>query len=311
MVKRALVAAAAASFLGGCDQFTSLKGTPVAPLASQPIVIMHRGGGQGNPDYRENTLPAIVYGAGVYDGAEMDLQLSQGGTLWLGHDNDVHDCSDPAGGPTGGAVVDCFQNLGDAEIETYAYCDTATAAPCTDRLASTCEQHYVRLEDVFERFSTDPTLLQKLLSLDVKDQLCGRTGGIPESQTMANALHGLVTKYQMDWRLLVQSDQRTFVSQFHDNGTQTFLFIEGYGDVDPIIEDAAKQGATGISYPYRNAPLDPTFAPGLRQVGLHVMVWTVPDPRDAVADIPLVWAMSPDVIETDRPDFFLYVPRLP
>jgi len=314
MVKRAFPAAAAALLLGACDQFTEVQGAPVAPLP-RPIVLMHRGAGQFNPDYRENTLPALLYGASLYDGTEMDLQLSQDGTIWLGHDNEVHDCTGPSDAPTDGAVVDCFQNLHDTQIENYAYCDASARAPCEPLSGlPSCHQHYVRLEDVFQRFSTDPTLLQKMLALDVKDQLCAPIPtGIPESRTMADALDALVRAYRMDFRLFVESDQTTFMQEFHSNVTPTYLFVEGYGGVDPIISDAAQQDATGISYRYTNAPFDPSLPEGLRNRGLRVIVWPVPmfggTPLIAkVEDIPPVWAMKPDIILTDMPDFYAYVP---
>ncbi len=310
MVTRALLAAAAALALAACDQFTAIEGDPLAPLP-RPIVLMHRGGGAYNAELRENTVPALRFGASLYDGAEMDLQLSRDGTVWLGHSNDVLDCSDPAGGVSGGVRVGCFQELGDADIDAVAYCDTATKAPCADQAASTCTQHYVRLSDVFDLFSTDPTLVEKVLALDVKDQLCGSTG-LPESRTMADRLDGLVRAYHMEWRLLVESDQVTFMREFRDHATPTYLFVEGYGGVDPIIEDAAKEGANGVSYRYWNASFDPAFPAGLRNRGLRVMVWPVPDPVEKVEDIAAVWAMNPDVIETDRSDFFgfLLVPKL-
>ena len=44
---------------------------------------------------------------------------------------------------------------------------------------------------------------------------------------------------------------------------------------------------------------------GLKYRG--VMVWAVPDPYDQVTDIAPVWAMNPDIIATDRNDFFQYV----
>jgi glycerophosphoryl diester phosphodiesterase len=308
MVTRLLGAAAAALLLAGCDQFTKIQGAPVPPF-EKPIVVMHRGAGANNPDLRENTMPAIVFGAGLYDGAEMDLQLSSDGTIWLGHDNKVHDCSVPAGGsfvdPTSGGSPGCFQELSDAEIDGVAYCDTATAAPCAAGSTPTCLQRYVRLEEVFQRFSTDPALLEKVLALDVKDQLCS-SSGFSEARTMANALHGLVLRYQMDFRLIVESDQKSFMRRFHDNRTPTFLYVEGYGQTDPIIEDAARERATGISYRYYNEAFDPSFPAGLRNVGLRTMVFAVPDPVGKVEDIAPVWAMKPDVIATDRPDFMSY-----
>jgi hypothetical protein len=196
--------------------------------------------------------------------------------------------------------------MGDAEISAVAYCDTATAAPCTDRAAPTCVQHYVTLAEVFAHFNVDPSMATKVLGLDVKDQLC-RSTGLFESQDMADSLHALVKDYNMDGRLFVESDQPTFMRRYRHNGTPAMLFVEGYGGIDPIIEDADREGADGISYRYGKAPLDPTLAPGLRNVGLRVYTWPVPEPQDAVEDIAAVWAMSPDVIKTDIPNFRDYV----
>ncbi|HUL59705.1 MAG TPA: hypothetical protein VLU43_10540, partial [Anaeromyxobacteraceae bacterium] len=142
---------------------------------------------------------------------------------------------------------------------------------------------------------------------DTKDQLCGSTG-LPESRTMADSLDALVRTYHMDFRLFVESDQATFMREFHSNATPTYLFVEGYGTIDPIVADAAQEGATGISYKYWMEPFDPSLPEGLRNRGLRVMVWPVPTPVTAVEDIPAVWAMKPDIIETDRSDFYDYGP---
>ncbi|MGC4000182.1 MAG: glycerophosphodiester phosphodiesterase [Anaeromyxobacter sp.] len=303
MVRRAL--ALAALLAGGCDQFTQVDRGPVEPL-DRPLILMHRGAGANNPEIRENTMPAMLYGASLYDGVEMDLQLSRDGTLWLGHDNDVYDCSDPLGGATAGAVVGCFQELRDTAIDAVASCDVATAQPCTDPEGDGCVQHYVRLEEVFQRFSTDPALTQDLLALDVKDQLCGSLG-LDESKTMADRIDALTRAHGMEWRLLVESDYVTFMRRFKDNGTPTYLFVEGYAEADPIIADADREGADGISYRYTSEPLDPSFPAGLRNRGLRVIIWPVPDPQAKVEDIAPAWGMAPDVILTDRSDFLDYL----
>ena len=61
---------------------------------------MHRGNGF-NTDFIPNTLPAAEYGLSVMDGIELDIQISEDGTLWLDHDNEVHDCD--------GTMLDVFR----------------------------------------------------------------------------------------------------------------------------------------------------------------------------------------------------------
>lgn len=307
--RAAVVALAPAAVLAGCPKFTQVEGTPL-PRLSRPIVLMHRGGGAGNPVHRENTMPAILFGAGLYDGAEVDLQLSTDGTLWLGHDNQVHDCQAPSGAsPTSGAVVGCFQDLSDGAIDAVAYCNTTTALPCTSPTEPSCRQNYVRLEEVVARFSSDPALLPKFIALDVKDQLCHLLSvGIPESRRMADQVHALTVAYGMAWRLFVESDQASFIDRFHEKGTPTYVFVEGYGAVNPIIAEADRLGATGISYRYTaEQPYVASFTDGLRNVGLRTLVWPVPSPPWAVSDVAPVYGMFPDIIKTDLPNFYEYV----
>jgi glycerophosphoryl diester phosphodiesterase len=115
-------AAAAVLALTGCEKIGYIPPDPVEPWPTR--VLMHRGGGSCSSDYGapcpDNTLPAVLYGLSRLDGAEMDIQLSRNGTLWLGHDNEAVDCS--------GAAVGCFQDLEDGFIDTIAYCDDPATA---------------------------------------------------------------------------------------------------------------------------------------------------------------------------------------
>ena len=95
--RRILSSAAAALALlalGGCSKIEYLPDKPLEAW-SPPRVLMHRGGGNdcgpGLPCW-PNTLPAVLHGLDTLDGAEVDIQLTADGTLWLGHDNQVYDC---------------------------------------------------------------------------------------------------------------------------------------------------------------------------------------------------------------------------
>jgi glycerophosphoryl diester phosphodiesterase len=83
---------------GGCEKIKYAIDNPITGLPTR--VLMHRGNGY-NTDYIPNTLPAAEFGLSVLDGIELDIQLSGDGTLWLDHDNEVHDCD--------GNVVGCFR----------------------------------------------------------------------------------------------------------------------------------------------------------------------------------------------------------
>lgn len=108
---------------------------------------MHRGCGD-NTDFVENTISAAEYGLTKMDGIELDIQMSKDGTLWLDHDNEVHDCD--------GNVVGCFQELTDQQIKGAAECDGVV--------------RYHTLESVFELMSAKYP--DSYISLDIKGQYC-------------------------------------------------------------------------------------------------------------------------------------------
>jgi glycerophosphoryl diester phosphodiesterase len=289
---------AAALALSACEKIDYIPPNPVAGWPTK--VLMHRGGGSCGSPYGspcpDNTLPAILHGLSTLDGAEMDIQLSKDRTLWLGHDNEVLKCDrSPLGA--------CFQDLADPDIDAVAYCNTTTGTPCTPGSAS-CAQHYVRLDEVFAAVAV-PAYADKLFSLDVKGQYCG-TGIADAATVMADEVNRLVRAHGMDGKVLVESDQRTFVERVVANATPVYSFVVALDDVDGPLSAAARLGATGISFKYAptNEPLTAAVVDGIHGVGHRIIVWVVNDP----ADIAAVWATRPDVVETDNPDFRSLVP---
>ena len=55
----------------------------------------------------------------------------------------------------------------------------------------------------------------------------------------------------------------------------------------------------------QNEVLTRSVVDGIHGVGYRIAVWTVNEP----ADIAAVWATGADVIQTDNPDFYGYVPK--
>jgi glycerophosphoryl diester phosphodiesterase len=284
--------------LGACSKFTWLPHTPVAGW--QPTrVLMHRGGGYdcgpGLPCW-PNTLPAVLHGFDTLDGAEVDIQISAEGTIWLGHDNEAYDC---AGNNTG-----CFQDLNDDAVDAIAYCDGA--ASCTPGSSDTCIQHYVRVEEVFSAISgVQPS---KMISLDVKGQYC-KSLGVEEAQKMGDEVDRLVRAYGMDDRVIAETSQVEFLDPIESKGTPMYTFVVSLGDVEPPLNVAAEHGATGISFKYAEGsePMNAEVVSGIHGVGYRIILWTI----NAPTDIAAAWASAPDVIETDEPDFFQYASGAP
>ncbi len=311
--RRPLIAAAAvaAAALGACAKFDYLPDNPVQGW-SPPVVLMHRGGGDDCADLHNptstvtppcwaNTLPAVLHGFATLDGAEVDIQLTSDGTLWLGHDNEVYDC---AGNPVGGGA--CFQDLHDSDVDAVAYCDGAASCTPDASNAATCIQHYVRAEQVFQAISgVQP---EKMISLDIKGQYC-RSLGVQDAERMADEVDRLVRAYGMGWRVLAETSQLAFIDPIVSKGTPVDTFVVSLGDVDGPLGAAATRHAAGISFKWApsSEPMNASVVAGIHQKGYRIILWTI----DAPADIAAAWASAPDVIETDAPDFFAHVPPAP
>jgi glycerophosphoryl diester phosphodiesterase len=242
---------------------------------------MHRGAGN-EPGFHQNTLEAVIYGSTVLDGAEFDIQLSKDDTLWLGHDNEVLDCA--------GAVVGCFQDLTDAQVQAVASCPDGT--------------HYDRLDTVLQYVSVNfPT---KGYSFDVKGQYCGLRD-IPElMRAMASETDRLVRAYAAGLAVETESDAREFLAQIRDLKTPVASLVVSLGDIDGPLYEAYSYGAAGISFKYapESEPLTKSVVDGIHDAGFRIAVWTVNTPEDIAA----VWATGADVVQTDNPDFYSYVP---
>jgi glycerophosphoryl diester phosphodiesterase len=270
----------------GCAKFETLPPAPVAPIKTR--VLMHRGAGN-DPAYHQNTLEAVRHGSTILDGAEFDLQLSADGTLWLGHDNEIKDC-------IGNVVANsCFQDLTNAEIEAYAACPDG--------------RHYDTLETVLAAVSVE--FPAKFYSFDVKGQYCALLG-IPDLMAqMAGETDRLVRLYRMGGKVETETDTREYLAMIRDLGTPVASLVVSLGEIDGPLATAAEFGAAGISFKYDPNPVPPNelltraVVDGIHGVGYRIAVWTIDTPEDIAA----VWATGPDVIQTDNPDFYGYVPK--
>jgi glycerophosphoryl diester phosphodiesterase len=262
---------------GGCEKIVYQPDNPFSGLPTK--VLMHRGNGF-NTDFHENTLPAAEYGLSVHDGIELDIQLSMDGTLWLDHSNEVIDCE--------GNSIGCFQTMTDDEI--------FAAAGCGDSL------RYHTLESVFELMVSEYP--DSYISLDIKGQYCEIVNTKETMQQMAESVLALVERYNMQNKVLVESNSIEFLKEL-DNQSSVGQCVISLGDVDEGLANAAATKAKGISLEYGVEEVNADVVSLIHTKGYGLILWTVNEPDD----ISTAWKSKPDFIETDNPQFKDYISR--
>jgi len=261
----------------GCEKIDYVPDNPFKGIPTK--VLMHRGCGS-NTNYVTNTLPAAMYGFSVLDGVELDIQISKDGTLWLDHDNEVKDCSDN--------VIGCFNTMTDIEINAYSNCNGAI--------------RYYTVESVFQEMAAKYP--EKFISLDIKGQYCDLELAVEDMRRMAEAVFALTEKYNLEGHVLAESDSPAFLEQISEDQAPVCQALITLEDLDQGLTDAHKVKARAISYKFAaEEQLTEGSVSLVHQKGFGMIIWVVNEP----ADVANVWAMKPDFIETDNPDFKLYI----
>jgi len=260
---------------GGCEKIEYAPDNPFTGLSTR--VLMHRGNGF-NTEFIPNTLPAAEYGLSVLDGIELDIQISKDGTLWLDHDNEVHDCN--------GNEIGCFQTMTDADISSAAECDGII--------------RYHTLESVFELMTAEYP--DSYISLDIKGQYCEILNTVELMQQMAESVLALVDKYKMQGKVLVESNSLEFLSELDDQEDVGQCVVE-LGDVDKGLANAAATKARGISLEYGVEEVNSEVVSLIHNKGYGLILWVVNEPED----IQKAWDSQPDFIQTDNASFKDYI----
>ena len=262
---------------GGCEKIEYMPDNPFNGIPTK--VLMHRGNGF-NTDFTQNTLPAAEYGLSLMDGIEQDIQMSKDGTLWLDHDNEVHDCD--------GNTIGCFQTMTDDEISSYATCNDTV--------------RYYTLESVFELIASEYP--DSYISLDIKGQYCEIVNSVETMRQMAHSVLALVDKYDRQNKVLVESSSPEFLQELADQSAVGQCFIE-FGDVDAGLANAAATKTRGISLEYGVEEINADVVSLIHNKGYGLILWTI---NDSV-DIQAAWASKPDFIETDVANFYDYISK--
>ena len=259
------------AFSFSCERIEYYPDKPIA--FEKTFVIAHQGGGTFDAG---NTMEACMYGLERADGIEVDIQKDDDDNLWLSHNASL-----PACGLFGES---CF---GSRRTTSIIQLDTCLGN----------DINYTQLEWVFEYMSTNYP--QRFLSLDIKPWKPCEFANINvshEMNTMAQEIINLTIAYQMEDRVMVESESGDFLYyvKTHSDKIQTYLVT--LGDFELGVSRALDAGFSGVSFQYKKKePITKELVDLLRRKGLKIQLWTIEVPEDMEEAVKL----HPDFIQTD------------
>jgi glycerophosphoryl diester phosphodiesterase len=245
-------------------------------LTIQTKVIAHRGG--GDKFGPENSLTAIKGGINLMDGIEVDIQLSQNATIWLGHDYLLPSC--------GNYKSTCFRETTDNQIKELDSCLNH-------------EFQYTRLEEVF-KYMAD-SCPGKFISIDVKAwHPCDvqNLDIVGEMNVIADGIIMLKKKYNLN-TIMVESETASFLNYIKDHSTGIECYLTTLGDFERGMLIALKRRLVGLSFAYKmDEEITLDHVKMIRRKGLKIQLWTVNDPKI----LEEAYSINPDFIQTDNLD---------
>ncbi|MGR3812363.1 glycerophosphodiester phosphodiesterase [Jiulongibacter sp. NS-SX5] len=257
------------------EDFLSVK-----PAEQATLFLAHRGG--GDLAETDNSIAGSKLGLELCDGIELDIQISQDGTLWLAHDADLPNC--------GGEIFKCFAGHTDQEIEGLNECLLE-------------EWQVEKLEDILRKIEHySPSAI---ISLDVKPWNFCSMGEInigSDLEKIAEQIDALARKYDLENQIFVESDHMTFLKYMNNLNSTIECHLMAYKDLDKAALEALDNDLDGISIKYSSEEM--TTIDHLKEKGLTVQFWTVNDPLDIQNALDL----GPTTIQTDNLN---YVSSLP
>ena len=238
-------------------------------------ILGHRGSGSTSfSNYQENTYHSVKNAFNKLHGAEIDVQCSKDGTIWLFHD---------AGLPENDLGLFCVPGSSDEDLIEMANRDTLFTL--------------TRLEEIFELM----TKMEKrpVLSLDVKGNFpngCFDSDNAPRHyfDMMAQSLNTLLRKYNIHKYVMVETDYTSFLDKMLATEPLIECFLLGYDNFGERMEAAMSKSYHGISYNFNDPGLTKEDIITARQNGLKIQLWTIYNEEDFKR--ALSW--GPDFIQT-------------
>ncbi len=230
-------------------------------------VLGHRCSGAGlvYDSLIENTIPSLKYALSVYDGVEIDIQMSKNGTLWMYHDGIIdqyHSNSNKI----------CIPNLKDSELEKVKF------------YIGDKESKLYKLKEAFEILSLKENR-NKIISLDVKGYFpskCFKNNNADKEylEKLSLAIVDLSDKYSISNQLIVETDYKICLDVIKRNssGIRThFLAHNNFLKATEIVEN---KGYDGVSINLNIDKLSKYSIQNVKNKGIDVQLWTIYNSKD-------------------------------
>jgi glycerophosphoryl diester phosphodiesterase len=274
----------AANFLLCCSFIFSSCGRP-SPLETNIQFLGHKGSGNNNYNdvLLENTVPSVQGVLSRLDGAEIDVQMSLDGTIWIFHNSSLSNSA------CINSIQDTIPKMRDTDIELIRICHKNKS----DRL--------YRLAELVNWANTTPEGFY--LSLDIKVSFNAGTFALYGNKDgylakFADALALIFVNYKFTDKVLVEIDSKFFCNLIKNHkatNKMTTCFMR-YEAMPQKIENAIKLGYDGLSCNYTDVTVTKENIEIAHSAGLKVQLWT-PYYRD---ELRKAFAMNPDFIQTDN-----------
>lgn len=261
------------------------------PYTNTDIVFLgHKGAGGNtiNTTTPENTLAAVQSAARLLDGAEIDVQLSKDGTIWLQHNYNVNDYNKIQGLPP--AFIPLMSDADIAKIEI-------SRGTLTSRL--------YQLSEIIDYWNSQNRNFY--LSLDVKDFVGEKLSdgssvysNYPGGQeayfkNFAAALNSTLKAGPFD-KLMLEFNSSHLIAELAKQSVAkdvtTFLSYES-SDQTKTIEKAQLYGYDGISWNYKL--ITPAMLSEAKAKGFKINLYT----GSYLSEVREILDMKPDIIQTD------------
>ena len=260
------------------------KGDENVKYIATNLILGHRGGGAHVEEGKiENTLASIRNGLNQLDGCEIDIQMSEDGTIWVYHDALLSYFCDSL------AHQICVPKSKDVYLHELRQCREGI------------EDSLCTLEEVFQLLSQSE-YRDKTLSLDIKGyfaEACFEGSSANEAyfDDMAKHLDFLFEKYNITHQLILETDYTYILEQVKEDHPQVRCHLLAYSNFQEKLDKATEKGLDGVSCSLADTSLNFSLLQKARKQGMEVQLWTIADSSALMK----AKALEPFAIQVDHP----------